>query len=118
MLLAILFFILVGYLMEANGMVRLIELFAARGRADRGGLNVDGDVDVLFSGISGSKMATSPPSVVLFPPRENAEPGNAALLAASAVMAETIPPCINLIILGSSPIFDWWAVVAGLLPAV
>jgi tripartite ATP-independent transporter DctM subunit len=59
---------------------------------------------VLFSGISGSKMAdVAAVGSVLVPAakRSKQNPGNAvALLAASAVMAETIPPCINLIILG------------------
>ena len=59
---------------------------------------------VLFSGISGSKMAdVAAVGSVLIPAarRSRQNPGSAvALLAASAVMAETIPPCINLIILG------------------
>ena len=59
---------------------------------------------VLFSGISGSKMAdVAAVGSVLIPAarRTKQNPGSAvALLAASAVMAETIPPCINLIILG------------------
>ena len=58
-LLAIPFFILVGYLMEANGMsVRLIELLQRAVGRMRGGLNVVMVMSmVLFSGISGSKMA-------------------------------------------------------------
>src|SRR6202158_5869758 len=58
-LLAIPFFILVGYLMEANGMsVRLIELLQRAVGRMRGGLNVVMVTSmVLFSGISGSKMA-------------------------------------------------------------
>src|SRR4051794_6822787 len=58
-LLAIPFFILVGYLMEANGMsVRLIELLQRGVGRMRGGLNVVMVASmVLFSGISGSKMA-------------------------------------------------------------
>jgi tripartite ATP-independent transporter DctM subunit len=105
-LLAIPFFILVGYLMEANGMsVRLIALLERLiGRA-RGGLNIVMVLSmVIFSGISGSKMAdVAAVGSVLIPAarRSRQSPGGAvALLAASAVMAETIPPCINLIILG------------------
>ncbi len=105
-LLAIPFFILVGYLMEANGMsVRLIALLERLiGRA-RGGLNIVMVLSmVIFSGISGSKMAdVAAVGSVLIPAarRSRQSPGSAvALLAASAVMAETIPPCINLIILG------------------
>ncbi|MBP0495395.1 TRAP transporter large permease subunit [Pararoseomonas indoligenes] len=105
-LLAIPFFILVGYLMEANGMsVRLIELLQRMVGRMRGGLNVVMVLSmVLFSGISGSKMAdVAAVGAVLVPAarRSKQDPGQAvALLAASAVMAETIPPCINLIILG------------------
>src|SRR5262249_45404575 len=105
-LLAIPFFILVGYLMEANGMsVRLIELLGRLVGRMRGGLNVVMVLAmVVFSGISGSKMAdVAAVGSVLVPAarRSRQNPGGAvALLAASAVMAETIPPCINLIILG------------------
>jgi TRAP-type C4-dicarboxylate transport system permease small subunit len=58
-LLAIPFFILVGYLMEANGMsVRLIALLERLVGRLRGGLNVVMVLSmVIFSGISGSKMA-------------------------------------------------------------
>ena len=71
----------------------------------RGGLNVVMVLSmVIFSGISGSKMAdVAAVGSVLIPAarRSRQNPGDAvALLAASAVMAETIPPCINLIILG------------------
>jgi len=105
-LLAIPFFILVGYLMEANGMsVRLIALLERMVGRMRGGLNVVMVLSmVIFSGISGSKMAdVAAVGSVLVPAarRSRQNPGNAvALLAASAVMAEAIPPCINLIILG------------------
>jgi tripartite ATP-independent transporter DctM subunit len=105
-LLAIPFFILVGYLMEANGMsVRLIELLQRLVGRMRGGLNVVMvSAMVLFSGISGSKMAdVAAVGAVLVPAarKSGQSPGSTvALLAASAVMAETIPPCINLIILG------------------
>ena len=123
-LLAIPFFILVGYLMEANGMsVRLIELLQRAVGHMRGGLNVVMvTAMVLFSGISGSKMAdVAAVGSVLIPAarasRQN--PGSAvALLAASAVMAETIPPCINLIILGFVANLSIGGLfVAGLLPA-
>lgn len=123
-LLAIPFFILVGYLMEANGMsVRLIELLQRLVGRMRGGLNVVMvTAMVLFSGISGSKMAdVAAVGSVLIPAarRSRQDPGNAvALLAASAVMAETIPPCINLIILGFVANLSIGGLfVAGLLPA-
>jgi tripartite ATP-independent transporter DctM subunit len=123
-LLAIPFFILVGYLMEANGMsVRLIELLQRAVGRMRGGLNVVMVTSmVLFSGISGSKMAdVAAVGSVLIPAarRTRQNPGSAvALLAASAVMAETIPPCINLIILGFvANVSIGGLFVAGLLPA-
>src|SRR4030081_3943949 len=123
-LLAIPFFILVGYLMEANGMsVRLIELLQRMVGRMRGGLNVVMVTSmVLFSGISGSKMAdVAAVGSVLIPAarRSGQKPGSAvALLAASAVMAETIPPCINLIILGFVANLSIGGLfVAGLLPA-
>jgi tripartite ATP-independent transporter DctM subunit len=123
-LLAIPFFILVGYLMEANGMsVRLIELLQRAVGRMRGGLNVVMVMSmVLFSGISGSKMAdVAAVGSVLIPAarRSRQNPGSAvALLAASAVMAETIPPCINLIILGFVANLSIGGLfVAGLLPS-
>src|SRR5712671_6363351 len=123
-LLAIPFFILVGYLMEANGMsVRLIELLQRAVGHMRGGLNVVMVMSmVLFSGISGSKMAdVAAVGSVLIPAarRTKQSPGSAvALLAASAVMAETIPPCINLIILGFVANLSIGGLfVAGILPA-
>ncbi|KJC52921.1 ABC transporter permease [Bradyrhizobium sp. LTSP885] len=123
-LLAIPFFILVGYLMEANGMsVRLIELLQRGVGRMRGGLNVVMVISmVLFSGISGSKMAdVAAVGSVLIPAarRSRQNPGSAvALLAASAVMAETIPPCINLIILGFVANLSIGGLfVAGMLPA-
>ncbi len=123
-LLAIPFFILVGYLMEANGMsVRLIGLLQRGVGRMRGGLNVVMVTSmVLFSGISGSKMAdVAAVGSVLIPAarRSKQNPGGAvALLAASAVMAETIPPCINLIILGFVANLSIGGLfMAGLLPA-
>jgi hypothetical protein len=123
-LLAIPFFILVGYLMEAGGMsTRLIESLQRAVGGMRGGLNVAMVISmVLFSGISGSKMAdVAAVGSVLIPAarRTRQNPGSAvALLAASAVMAETIPPCINLIILGFVANLSVGGLfVAGLLPA-
>jgi tripartite ATP-independent transporter DctM subunit len=123
-LLAIPFFILVGYLMEANGMsVRLIALLERLIGRMRGGLNVVMVLSmVIFSGISGSKMAdVAAVGSVLVPAarRSKQNPGNAvALLAASAVMAEAIPPCLNLIILGFVANLSIGGLfMAGLVPA-
>jgi tripartite ATP-independent transporter DctM subunit len=123
-LLAMPFFILVGYLMEAGGMsMRLIELLHRAVGGMRGGLNVVMVISmVLFSAISGSKTAdVAAVGSVLIPAARHTRqhPGSAvALLAASAVMAETIPPCINLIILGFVANLSIGGLfVAGLLPA-
>jgi tripartite ATP-independent transporter DctM subunit len=123
-LLAVPFFILVGYLMEANGMsVRLIALLQRAVGRLRGGLDVVMVLSmVVFSGISGSKMAdVAAVGSVLVPAarKSGQKPGDAvALLAASAVMAETIPPCVNLIILGFvANISIGGLFVAGLLPS-
>ncbi len=123
-LLAIPFFILVGYLMEANGMsAKLIGLLERLVGGLRGGLNVVMIIAmVIFSGISGSKLAdVAAVGTVLIPAarRNKQNAGEAVgLLASSAVMAETIPPCINLIILGFvANISIGGLFVAGLLPA-
>ena len=123
-LLAVPFFILVGYLMEANGMsVRLITLLQRAVGRMRGGLNVVMVLSmVIFSGISGSKMAdVAAVGSVLIPAarKSRQSPGDAvALLASSAVMAETIPPCVNLIILGFVTNLSIGGLfLAGLLPA-
>ena len=123
-LLAVPFFILVGYIMEANGMsVRLIALLQRAVGNIRGGLDVVMVLSmVVFSGISGSKMAdVAAVGSVLVPAarKSGQKPGDAvALLAASAVMAETIPPCVNLIILGFVTNLSIGGLfVAGLLPS-
>ena len=123
-LLAVPFFILVGYLMEANGMsVRIMSLLQRGVGRVRGGLNVAMVLSmVVFSGISGSKMAdVAAVGSVLVPAarRSGHKPGDAvALLAASAMMAETIPPCVNLIILGFvTNISIGGLFMAGLLPS-
>lgn len=123
-LLAVPFFILVGYLMEATGMSnRLIELLVRLVGRLRGGLNVCIVLSmVIFSGISGSKMADiAAVGSVLVPAarRQKQDPAQAvALLAASAIMAEAIPPCIALIILGFvANISIGGLFMAGLIPA-
>lgn len=123
-LLAVPFFIFVGYLMEANGMsVRLISLLQRGAGRIRGGLDVVMVLSmVIFSGISGSKMAdiAAVGSVLVPAARKSGQkPGEAvALLAASAVMAETIPPCVNLIILGFVANLSIGGLfMAGLLPS-
>ena len=123
-LLAVPFFILVGYLMEANGMsIRIMSLLQRGVGRLRGGLDVAMVLSmVVFSGISGSKMAdVAAVGSVLVPAarKSGQKPGDAvALLAASAVMAETIPPCVNLIILGFVTNLSIGGLfMAGLLPS-
>ncbi len=123
-LLAIPFFLLTGSLMEVSGIAaRLIALLERLVGRLRGGLDVVMVLSmVLFSGISGSKMAdVAAVGSVMIPAarRRGQDPGRAvALLAASAVMAETIPPCINLILLGFVANLSIGGLfMAGLLPA-
>ncbi|HXP97393.1 MAG TPA: TRAP transporter large permease, partial [Telmatospirillum sp.] len=123
-LLAVPFFILTGYAMEANGMsARLIELLQRLLGRVRGGFDVVMVVSmVIFSGISGSKMAdVAAVGSIMVPAvrRQGRNPGEAvALLAASAVMAEAIPPCVNLIILGFVANLSIGGLfMAGLVPA-
>ncbi|UHL66365.1 TRAP transporter large permease subunit [Paralcaligenes sp. KSB-10] len=105
-LLAIPFFVLAGLLMESNGMSsRLIELLLRLFGRVRGGFGlIIIFATAFFSGVSGSKLAdvAAVGGVVMPAVRQSRQDPNeaAALLACSAVMAETIPPCVNMIIMG------------------
>src|SRR3954463_212681 len=123
-LLAIPFFVLAGVLMEANGMSsRLIELLLRLMGRMRGGMNlIMIAATAFFSGISGSKLADiAAVGGIMMPAvrRTRQDPNEAAgLLACTAVMAETIPPCVNMIILGFvANISIGGLFVAGLVPA-
>jgi tripartite ATP-independent transporter DctM subunit len=123
-LLAVPFFMLTGFVMDVNGMsVRLVNLLQHLISGVRGGLNVVIVVSMaIFSGVSGSKLAdVTAIGAVLVPAvrRNKQSPADAvALLAASAVMAEMIPPCVNLIIVGYvANVSIGGLFVAGLLPA-
>ncbi len=123
-LLAIPFFVLAGLAMEANGMSsRLIELLVRMFGRMRGGLNVIMIVaTAFFSGLSGSKLADiAAVGSILMPAvrRTRQDPDDAAgLLAATAVMSETIPPCINVIIFGFvANVSIGGLFLAGLVPA-
>jgi len=123
-LLAIPFFVLAGLIMEANGMSsRLIELLVRMFGRVRGSMNL---ISILatafFSGVSGSKLAdiAAVGGIVVPAVRRTKQDPNetAAVLAASAVMAETIPPCVNLIIMGFvANISIGGLFLAGLVPA-
>ncbi len=123
-LLAIPFFVLAGLTMEVNGMSsRLIELLLRSMGRMRGGLNVIVIVaTMLFSGVSGSKLAdiAAVGGVIMPAVRRTGQDENetAGLLACTAVMAETIPPCVNLIIFAFvANISVGGLFMAGLLPA-
>jgi tripartite ATP-independent transporter DctM subunit len=123
-LLAVPFFMLTGFVMDANGMSRrLVDLLQHLIMGVRGGLNVVIVLSMtIFSGVSGSKLAdVAAIGAVLVPAarRNRQSPADAvALLAASAVMAEMIPPCVNLIIVGYvANVSIGGLFVAGLLPA-
>jgi tripartite ATP-independent transporter DctM subunit len=123
-LLAIPFFVLAGLLMESNGMsARLIELLLRVFGRVRGGMGlITITATAFFSGVSGSKLADiAAVGGIVMPAvrRTKQDPNEAAgLLAATAVMAETIPPCINMIIMGFvANISIAGLFMAGLLPA-
>ena len=123
-LLAIPFFLLAGIAMEVNGMSsRLIELLLRMMGRVRGGFNLIMIVAVaFFSGVSGSKLADiAAVGGILMPAvrRTKQDPNEAAgLLAATAVMSETIPPCINMIIFGFvANVSIGGLFMAGLVPA-
>ena len=124
MLLAIPLFVFLGKLMEITGMasalVRFIALLVGH---IRGGLSyaLIGAIYVV-SGISGAKTADmAAVAPVLFPEmkRRGAQEGDmVSLLAASAVMSETIPPSLVLIAIAATvglSVADLFK--AGLLPA-
>ena len=123
-LLAIPFFVLAGVLMEVTGMsVKLVELVEACIGRVRGGLLQTEVVGVYaFSGLSGSKAADMAavggalkgPLKARGYPEEEA----VAVLAASAVMGVTVPPSINLIIVGSITAVSMSSLfIAGFIPA-
>jgi tripartite ATP-independent transporter DctM subunit len=123
-LLAVPFFVLAGLAMEINGMsARLIELLLRLFGRARGGLNLIIIVaTAFFSGISGSKLADiAAVGGIVIPAvrRAREDPNEAAgLLATSAIMAETIPPCVNMIIFGFvANVSIGGLFVAGLVPA-
>ncbi|ABE46457.1 TRAP C4-dicarboxylate transport system permease DctM subunit [Polaromonas sp. JS666] len=123
-LLAIPFFVLAGLLMESNGMSsRLIELLLRMFGRVRGGLGlITITATAFFSGVSGSKLAdiAAVGGIIMPAVRKTRQDPNetAGLLACTAVMAETIPPCINMIIMGFvANISIAGLFMAGLVPA-
>ena len=122
--LALPFFILAGYIMDrADVGGRIVEFVAALIGHVRGGLLQVMIVGVYISScISGSKAADMA-TVGLPMNRKLEEHGylpeeRAAILATSAAMAESVPPSIALILLGSATAISTGALfIAGVLPA-
>jgi tripartite ATP-independent transporter DctM subunit len=124
-LLAVPLFVLLGQLVEATGMARVMVAFLASVLGHvRGGMSyVMLGAMLLVSGISGSKtadMAAIAP--VLFPEmrKRGMKDGElVSLLAASGAMSETIPPSIVLIAIASVTGVSIAALfTAGILPAL
>jgi tripartite ATP-independent transporter DctM subunit len=124
-LLAIPFFVMAGFVMTDGGLSRRLIHFVMSlvGRV-RGGLyHVIILVTYIVSGLSGSKVAdvTAVGTTMNDTLRkEGYDPGEtAAVLASAAVMGETVPPCINMLVLGSiSTLSIGTLFVAGIVPAV
>jgi tripartite ATP-independent transporter DctM subunit len=124
-LLAVPLFIFLGYLMETAGVAkRLVAALASVVGHVRGGLDIVLVAAMyLVSGISGSKIADmAAVAPVLFPDMERRgqkRPEMISLLATSGAMAETIPPSLVLIIIGSvTGVSIASLFTAGLLPAL
>ena len=123
-LLALPFFILAGFVMEAGGISRrLIMFIASMVGFLRGGLMQVTVVSMyIVSGISGSKAAdVAAVGLVMRDMLEEKgyDPAEAAaVLAASAAMGECVPPSIAMLVLGSVTSLSIGALfAAGLLPA-
>jgi tripartite ATP-independent transporter DctM subunit len=124
LLLAIPFFILAGFVMSQSGLSNGLADFseALFGRFHGGSLHAVVFMMYIFSGLSGSKSADiAAVGGVLEAPlrRKGYEAGEiSAVVAASAIMGETIPPCITLLILGSvTTISISGLFLGGILPA-
>ena len=124
-LLAVPLFILLGHLVEMTGMAKaMVDFLASLLGHVRGGLNyVLLGAMLLVSGISGAKTADmAAVAPVLLPEmkrRGNHEGELISLLAASGAMAETIPPSLVLIAIGSVAGISIGALfTGGILPGV
>ena len=123
-MLSIPFFILAGYVMTEGGLSRRLTDFIITlvGRFRGGMLQVIVVSMYIMSGISGSKIAdvaavgTTMKTIMR---RERYDPGEtAAVLAACAVMGETVPPSIAMLVLASVTSLSIGSLfIAGFLPA-
>ena len=123
-LLAVPFFMVAGVMMEITGMARrMVEMVQAWVGHWRGGLLMaEVLATYLFSGVSGSKAAdvATIGTVMKEPMKRQGYPSTefVAVLAASAAMAETVPPSVAMLILGSVTSLSVGALfIAGFLPA-
>jgi tripartite ATP-independent transporter DctM subunit len=122
-LLAIPFFILAGLIMERGGIsVRLVHFIHTLVGHLRGGLLQVTVVSMyVVSGLSGSKPADVAAVGTVMRDRITARLGaavGAAVLAATAVMGETVPPSIAMLIVGSITNVSLAAMfIGGLIPA-
>src|SRR5215471_11323264 len=122
-LLAVPFFILAGLIMERGGIsVRLVRFIHALVGHWRGGLlQVTVASMYVVSGLSGSKPAdvAAVGTIMRDQLRErHGAPEGAAVLAASAIMGETVPPSIAMLIVGSISSVSLAAMfIGGLIPA-
>jgi len=122
-LLAVPFFILAGLIMERGGIsVRLVRFIYALVGHWRGGLlQVTVASMYLVSGLSGSKPAdvAAVGTVMRDELREHhGTAEGAAVLAASAIMGETVPPSIAMLIVGSITSVSVGAMfIGGIIPA-
>ncbi len=118
-------FILLGSLMGITGMAKsLVDFLGLIVGNLRGGLNYVMIIAMfLMSGISGSKaadMAAIAPALIPEMKKRGHSPGEAvALLTATGIQSETVPPSIVLIAIGSVTTVSIQALFAGgLLPAI
>jgi tripartite ATP-independent transporter DctM subunit len=123
-LLALPFFIFAGSIMEHGGIsARLVRFVHALVGHFRGGLLQVMVVSMyLVSGLSGSKtadVAAVGTAMRQMLAREGYQPGeNAAVLAAAAVMGDTVPPSIGILVLGSITQLSIAALfIGGVIPA-
>jgi tripartite ATP-independent transporter DctM subunit len=123
-LLAVPLFVFLGLLIEMTGLARVLVAFMASlvGHVKGGLAYVLLGAMYLVSGISGSKaadMAAVAPALFPEMKQRGAKPGElVALLSASGAMAETIPPSLVLITIGSVTGVSIAALfTGGLLPA-
>src|SRR6516165_4721469 len=122
-LLAVPFFILAGLVMERGGIsVRLVRfIYTLVGHLRGGLLQVTVASMYVVSGLSGSKPAdvAAVGTVMRYQLRErHGAAEGAAVLAASAIMGETVPPSIAMLIVGSITSVSLAAMfIGGLIPA-